>query len=272
MTNISARLNFKIYISYVLGFIILFSTLRHFYKRECNFKKCNYSSDKHAQDFIVLKNINKINKRFYTVNEFYPYLNTIILKHNFILKELDFIQSSKENWTLWPEKHLFDGRTEKSTWTIFPFYAFGHWVPQNCEKCPSIYEFIKHIPGLRLATLSKLDAGMKLTPHQGWGNHSNHVIRCHYGLLVPQNLCYISVDDEKQFHCEKEWIIFDDSKTHYANNLSEEDRIILILDIERPYWIEKGISDINDTKELLNIIDYFKSQVTHYKTDNTSLP
>lgn len=211
-------------------------------------------------DFFVYHNLKKINKRFYTVHEFYPYLNTITSYHDKIVQEIKNVHE----WTLWPEKHLLKGTKSTSTWTIFPFFAFGSWVPQNCTICPTIYNFIKQIPGLRLATLSKLNSGMKLSPHKGWGNHSNYVIRCHYGIIVPYKKCYIDVENHKKYHKEKKWLIFDDSKMHHAYNSSNEDRIVLIIDIQRPYWIQPGTSKVGDTKELLDIIQYFKEMNLSY--------
>ena len=73
---------------------------------------------------------------------------------------------------------------------------------------------------------------------------------------------YISKDDddteEISYLEENKWTIFDDSKTHYSSNLSDKVRIVLIVDIERPNNIEKGKSEIGDTKELIQLINYLK--------------
>ena len=53
---------------------------------------------------------------------------------------------------------------------------------------------------------------------------------------------------------ENKIIVFDDSKMHYAENNGDSDRIILILDIERPDFVKKGISDIENTNELNEFI------------------
>ena len=105
--------------------------------------------------------------------------------------------------------------------------------------------------------------GVKLEEHQGWASHSNYVIRCHFGIIVP-NKCYISVSDEngtkKNLHKNNKWLIFDDSKNHYAHNDSLFDRIVLIVDIKRPNNISIGKSTVGNTSELTNIIDYFKNK------------
>lgn len=196
----------------------------------------------------------KMNKRFYTIDDTgFP-----LPKLSSLRQEILNICSNKA-WIDWPESNLYE---HDGTWKIIPFYGFDMWVDKNCSKCPQLTQYLKQIPGLRLATLSKMSPGMKLTPHQGWGNYSNFVLRCHYGVVVPPNKCYISVSDdrgeERQFHQEDEWLIFDDSKTHFAENMSDEDRIVLIIDIDRPSHIEPGISQMGDTKELIDFVEKMK--------------
>ena len=192
--------------------------------------------------------------------DIFPTLKNIHSYRSTILTEVDCILKDPKNWENWPEKGLYDGRPN-STWKIFPFFAFGIWVKENCIKSPILTKFIKSIPNLKLATLSKLSAGMKLVPHRGWGNHSNNVLRCHYGLIVPPNKsCYVKVWNEIEYHENDKWIVFDDSKTHMAENSSSGDRIVLIIDISRPKNIPKGTSLVGDTRELLEIINYFSSK------------
>ena len=220
----------------------------------------------------------QLDNMFYNVDDIEPKLNSI--KHIDEIVKLETTNVINTEWTDWPEKYLY---ANKGAWKIFPFYAFNMWVMDNCEKCPNITKFLKSIPGLKIALLSKLSAGMKLTPHKGWGNHSNGVIRCHYGIRIPDSTllstripdftmgCYISVKDDveiKKFHLESEWLCFDDSKEHYAENPSNEDRIVLILDIERPLHIKRGNSDVGDSKELIEIVNYFKQKNINYSNAN----
>lgn len=205
--------------------------------------------------------MSKLNKLYYTVDEVCPDLHKIEGVKEKVLEEVHKVNSN--NWNNWPEESLYGA---KGDWKIFPFYAFGAWSMKQCTQCPAIYEFLKQVKGLRLATLSKLTPGMKLHPHRGWGNHSNNVIRCHYGLIVPEG-AFISVSEHQShgykdcFHKQFEWMVFDDSKWHYAtNNSYVDERIVLILDVDRPNTIERGTSDVGDTKELLEIVNYFKKE------------
>ena len=52
--------------------------------------------------------------------------------------------------------------------------------------------------------------------------------------------------------------MFDDSKLHYAENKSNEQRVVLIVDIERPYNIKRGTSSVEETSELMDIINQMK--------------
>jgi aspartyl/asparaginyl beta-hydroxylase (cupin superfamily) len=199
------------------------------------------------------------NNRFFSAS-IYPVLDTIHKDRSVILNEIYTIYRTSNTWMSWPEKKILDGKPN-SHWKIFPYYAFGIWVDDNCKKTPTITKFIKSIKNLKLATLSKLSAGMKLVPHCGWGKHSNNVLRCHYGLIVPENkTCYVKVEDEVRYHKNDQWLVFDDSKLHMAENKSTKDRLVLIIDIERPEGIPKGNSKIGDTEELLQLVKYFRDK------------
>ena len=46
-------------------------------------------------------------------------------------------------------------------------------------------------------------------------------------------------------------------------NRSTKDRIVLIIDLKRPDSIPPGDSQTGDTKELLEIVNYFKNKNIH---------
>jgi len=234
------------------------------------------------------KNLELLDKYFYNVNDMINVdLNSIDKYKYSIYQETVNVYYDLSNWTEWPEKNLYPDVGE---WKIFPFFVFGNWILSNCKKCPIITKFLKNIQGLKVAALSKLSSNMKLYPHTGWASHSNNVIRCHYGLIVPEG-CYVSVSngdvplynmpdeyklkqypnkiveisnneiiEEIRFIKQFEWTIFDDSKNHYAHNMSKNDRIVLIIDIERPKNIKTGVAVLGDTSELIELVNYYKSK------------
>jgi len=197
-----------------------------------------------------------LNKCYYKVNEIQPKLNNINNYKNEILNEVTNLNKNDVNWFDWPE-NLYE---KNKTWKVFPLNVFGKWSHKNCSKCPNLTNFLQSIPNLKLAILSKMSGGTILTPHQGWANLSNYSLRCHYGLIIPPKCCVKVIENnlcETKFHKQFEWIIFDDSKEHSAENLSDKDRIILLLDIERPKNIQIGLSTVKDTKELKDIVNIF---------------
>ena len=168
---------------------------------------------------------------FYDYNKVYPELESLKTNRNLIMEEIKKINA--DFWNDWPEKKLY---TEDMSWKVFPFYGFDTWIEHNCNLCPEITKILKQIPNLKTASLSKLDAGTKLKPHKGWANLSNYVLRCHYGLIVPDK-CSIYVENQEKQMLDNEIIVFDDSKIHSASNYGDSERIVLILDIKRPNYI-----------------------------------
>jgi aspartyl/asparaginyl beta-hydroxylase (cupin superfamily) len=230
---------------YILLSILLFIFLYFIYKYKSTLKK---------------------NKFFYEPNEISNDLQKIDKYKYKIQNEVQNI-CNNNNWIDWPEKELYESNNK--TWKILPFYGFGIWNNKAYKICPTLYNYLKSIKNLKLATLSKLSPKMKLNKHRGWASHSNYVIRCHYGLIIdPKPLSsYICVGDyingkyieKKKYHKQYSWLTFDDSKYHYAENNSDNDRIVLIIDIDRPNNIAIGKSEVGDSNELIEIINYFKN-------------
>ena len=211
-------------------------------------KKSNISKD----TVKSLTNSDKklLDQEFYDYKKVFPFLEILKDNRKIIRDETDKI--AKKNWNEWPEQELWD--KNKMEWTVFPFYGFNKWASRNCEKWPKIYEILKKIPNLQTALLSRFKPNTNLTPHRGWAKLSNNVLRCHYGIMVPEN-CIVSVNSRIEQIKENEITVFDDSKTHSACNYSNKDRIVLILDITRPSYIKPGDSNVNYSLELNNFVN-----------------
>lgn len=189
---------------------------------------------------------------FYNI-EIFPELSRLKEDVNNIREEVLKLHWSK--FVDWPEKDLY--LTSKTfSWKIYPFFGFDKWVENNCISCPIIYNHLKDFPGLRTAVLSKLGPKTVLKPHYGWSNLANQVFRCHLGIIVPDN-CGIWVEGEKREQTESQILVFDDSRRHSGYNLSDTDRIVLLLDIERPSNYPKGISSVDLTDELIEFMKQY---------------
>lgn len=217
-----------------------------------------------ASSYFILKlNIPKLNKRFYTIDEVYPFLSNIYEIEKQIEKEVVKIVYDQNKWLDWPERNLYEEPIH--SWKIYPFYVFGIWVNKNCETCPILTKFLKSIKGLKTASLSRLTPGTKLVPHQGYASHSNYVLRCHFPIILPKkkksSKMYVADSYQSKFESKSyqkfKWMIFDDAKVHYSENLGESERVVLLLDITRPDFVEIGKSDEENTVELDELIKYF---------------
>ena len=203
--------------------------------------------------FIIYKKdqMDLLDQKFYDTMTLYPELKIISDNIQMIEKELsDYESDQQKEWIEWPEKHLYE---KKKGWLTIPIYGFNYWSKQSLYF-PNLVKILKQIKNIKLVTFSKLKSGVKLNPHHGWAFHSNYVIRNHYGITVPPNKCAIIVEDDTRYHQRHKWLSFDDSKEHSAYNMSDSDRIVLIIDMERPDYIKLGISESEDSDELRDFI------------------
>ena len=191
------------------------------------------------------------------------------------------------HWTAWPEKQHYSKATSTTTtnntendnggnhinndddigydnnpsWTVFPLcHCFPanqpenkQWIEQTCALVPQTVQLLQqHLgPLLRTALFSRLDPETTLEAHTGWSDLANHVIRCHLPLTVPRGeVCGTWVDGCVEIHQEGQFLCFDDSKTHRAFNYSQQERIVLILDLARPEHLPLGTATGGHTDEL----------------------
>lgn len=124
-------------------------------------------------------------------------------------------------------------------WNTFPLRMFGQDIKTNMEMCPTLSKIIRgcgdQVP---TAFLSVMEPGKYLDPHYG---PFKGILRYHLGLVVPKGECYISVDGIKYKWKEGEGVLFDETYLHYVHNNTSCHRIILFLDIKRPFG--SGISN-----------------------------
>jgi beta-hydroxylase len=64
-------------------------------------------------------------------------------------------------------------------------------------------------------------------------------LRYHLGLATPNDPeCYIEVDGQRYFWRDGEAVIFDETFIHHAENTTDQTRVILFCDVERPIRVE----------------------------------
>jgi beta-hydroxylase len=118
-------------------------------------------------------------------------------------------------------------------WKTFAFYIYGNRVDDNCARCPATGALLDRLPSLQNAWFSILAPRYHIPPHRG---PTRAVIRCHLGLKVPaaRERCWLRVDREICHWEEGRCLVFDDTYEHEVKNDTDEVRVVLFLDFDRP--------------------------------------
>lgn len=118
-------------------------------------------------------------------------------------------------------------------WQTFNLVMFDQEVPRNATRCPTTVALLRRVPGMQSALFSILAPGARIPPHR---DPAKGVLRYHLALKVPEDRerCFISVAGQKYHWEEGEGVLLEDAFEHWAQNDTEEDRVVLFVDILRP--------------------------------------
>jgi aspartyl/asparaginyl beta-hydroxylase (cupin superfamily) len=120
-------------------------------------------------------------------------------------------------------------------WDVAFFYERGQRHDETCLACPvtargvEAYRTVRSLAGLIYA--SRMRGATHISPHRG---PTNLRIRCHLALRVPEGDCAIRVGSEARRWEEGKCLVFDDFFEHEAWNHTDEDRIVLVVDMWHP--------------------------------------
>lgn len=120
----------------------------------------------------------------------------------------------------------------KTGWKRFYLKWYGDSHPSAQSLCPLTTELLASIPTVKAAMFAELPPGARLVRHRDPYAGS---MRYHLGLATPNDPgCFIEVDGERYSWRDGEGVIFDETFIHYAENTTEQNRLILFCDVERP--------------------------------------
>ena len=160
--------------------------------------------------------------------------------------ELDVL---KDNWEVIRDEamHLFDegyiraaernndagfGSFFKKGWKRFYLKWYDNPLPSAEALCPKTVALVSSIPNIKGAMFALLPGGSHLNPHRDPFAGS---LRYHLGLSTPNSDdCRIFVDGQVYAWRDGEDVMFDETYVHWVKNETEQTRVILFCDIERP--------------------------------------
>ncbi len=118
-------------------------------------------------------------------------------------------------------------------WKVFFLIGYGYEMQENSARCPATSALVKQVPGLISAFFSIHTPGTHLPRHYG---PTNGMITCHLGLNVPEDRekCRIAIDGRNYNWQEGKFLIFDDTYNHEVWNETDENRVVLLMHVERP--------------------------------------
>jgi beta-hydroxylase len=123
--------------------------------------------------------------------------------------------------------------SDDDRWKTFFLYGYGYRAEQNCQLCPATDRAVQNIPGLQSAMYSVLEPGTRLRSHRG---PYNGILRYHLGLIIPGDgtSSGLRVADTTCHWQVGKSLVFDDTFAHEAWNDSDQQRVVLFVDVERP--------------------------------------
>lgn len=141
-----------------------------------------------------------------------------------ILKQIRMeYTSGRHGWLKGGQDHVQD------KWVSWPLIWESKPVLGNCLKCPQTYELLSQMKGIHIAGFSLMKGGVKLKEHVD-DVGDDYKFTYHLGLKCPKG-CYLyhqtlgRVEEEDGKH-----IILNARYPHWAENTSQEDRVILYIE------------------------------------------
>jgi hypothetical protein len=151
-----------------------------------------------------------------------------------IMEELSPIfENDFSNLITNPEVHI---QFPPQIWKGYPFYFNGLKIKKHLKHFPFIEKELSRIPNLITASISVLEPGSWLLPHNG---STNAIMRVHLPLKIPGKFpdCGMTIAGHEISWEEGKILMFCDMHVHSVRNLTKERRFILMMDVMRPEYI-----------------------------------
>lgn len=171
----------------------------------------------------------------------FPWTQTLEDNWRDIRSELDHILQYRDEiprfQDLSPDQYKI---SPDDMWKTFALFGFGYRSELNCKLCPKTTGILESIPNLQTAFFSILAPGKHVPRHKGV---TKGFVRCHLGLTIPKERekCFMDVDGTKCVWKEGHAFMFDDTFPHEVHNDTNEERVVLLIDVERP-MTRKGLA------------------------------
>jgi beta-hydroxylase len=166
--------------------------------------------------------------------DLYPFLTPVEANWTTIRGELQELLKDREKLPAFHQISPDQKKISKADrWKVFILYGFGVPSKRNCARCPETAKLLQQIPNLQSAWFSILSPRYHIARHRGV---TKSVLRSHLGLVIPQDRerCRMQVGDDMVVWEPGKCVVFDDFFPHEVWNDTDEERVVLIFDFDRP--------------------------------------
>ena len=167
-------------------------------------------------------------------NSHFPWLSEFTENWETIRKEAEAVMAFKDDIPAFHEISPDQYRLSTAkNWKTFVLFGFGERLETNTTLTPVTASILEKVPNLQTAMFSILSPGYHIPAHKGV---TKGILRSHLGLIIPKERekCRIRVDDTITAWEEGEIFVFDDTYEHEVWNETDEERVILLFDFDRP--------------------------------------
>jgi aspartyl/asparaginyl beta-hydroxylase (cupin superfamily) len=131
------------------------------------------------------------------------------------------------------DQYRISGKVNQNKkWKTFILNACGIYSKEALVFCPKTCDYLKQIPNLFQVMFSVLEPGKSIPAHVG---PYKGYLRYHLTIKAPtDNPPRIRIKDQYHIWKDGNTILFDDSWEHEVLNNSNQERVILMVDVLRP--------------------------------------
>lgn len=123
------------------------------------------------------------------------------------------------------------GGEDLSDWAAVPLRLWG-WDRVELADCPVLQRFLNSHPEVESCLISEIGVGKVIAPHHGpWDG----LLRYQLALRIPVGDCRLRVGGVEYRWTEGAGLLFDETLEHSVTNNTAESRLVLLLDLRRPY-------------------------------------
>jgi len=222
-------------IKFIILYIFILSTLFIHYRGKVRFKFLRQLTDHSTfmapiNAFIYL--FSAVPNTRYLDNKYFPELKVLQDNWKIVREEAQQLLAQQEIKA--SDKYDDTGFNSffRTGWKRFYIKWYQGAIPSAEKLCPKTSALINSIPSINGAMFAFLPKGARLGKHRDPYAGS---LRFHLGIITPNSDdCFISVDGEHYSWRDGEYVLFDETYIHSAENKSELDRLVLFCDVARP--------------------------------------